>query len=231
MRIDNVRSSVRGLLVVGAVLMALVGLLLVVQAVRTPAPPSRPSTAAALPAAVDRGSGTPMTTASGKPAPTTGLVLGRSRPVSLDVPAIGLKKETLTSYGLDRDAVVAIPAADLQTPAGWLDRSPTPGEVGPSVIVGHVDSAKAGPSVFYRLGQLKPGETVSVTRVDGTVAVFRIEGVEQYHKAQFPTLKVYGNLDHAGLRLITCGGKFNRAVGHYEDNIVVYARLVAAHRA
>ena len=87
-----------------------------------------------------------MTTAPGKPAPTTGLVLGRSRPVSLDVPAIGLKKEMLTSYGLDRDGVVAIPEADLQTPAGWLDRSPTPGEVGPSVIVGHVDSAKAGPS-------------------------------------------------------------------------------------
>lgn len=231
----------RSLVLVVAVLMALVGSLLVVHALRAPAPPSSPSAAASLPA--DEGEPstvpTPSTpgpgpaSGSGAAAPkaTKGPVISRSRPVRLDAPAISMSREPLTSYGLDADGVVAIPPADLQTPAGWLDRSPTPGEIGPSVIVGHVDSQKAGPSVFYRLGQLKPGDTVSVTRADGIVAVFRVEGVEQYHKAEFPTLKVYGNLDHAGLRLITCGGKFDRSVGHYEDNIVVYARLMSSHRA
>ncbi|MEO3936907.1 sortase [Dermatophilaceae bacterium Soc4.6] len=105
---------------------------------------------------------------------------------------------------------------------------PTPGEVGPSVIVGHVDSAAAGPSVFYHLSELRPGDRVEVTRVDHTVAVFAVDSVETYAKAQFPTLQVYGNIDHAGLRLITCGGPYIADKGHYQDNIVAYAHLVSS---
>ncbi len=96
--------------------------------------------------------------------------------------------------------------------------------------MGHIDSLSYGPAIFYNLGKLVPGDTVEVTRSDNTVAVFRVDGVREYLKSEFPTLQVYGNLDHAGLRLITCGGAFNNDTGHYESNIVVFATLVVVPR-
>ena len=84
-----------------------------------------------------------------------------------------------------------------------------------------------GPGVFYDLHKLKPGELIVVMRKDGSKPVFRVTNVQQFPKAQFPTNAVYGNIDHAGLRLITCGGTFNSQTGHYEDNIVVFADFVA----
>jgi sortase (surface protein transpeptidase) len=95
--------------------------------------------------------------------------------------------------------------------------------------LGHVDSAAQGPSVFFNLGDLRPGDEVLVTRADGLVAVFSVDGVRRYPKDHFPTLLVYGNTDHAALRLITCGGSFDYATGHYVDNIVVFASLVGSH--
>jgi sortase (surface protein transpeptidase) len=108
--------------------------------------------------------------------------------------------------------------------AGWYVHGPRPGDIGPAIIAGHVDS-KRGPAVFYRLRDLAEGDSIEVGRADGSVAVFRVDAVEQYPKNRFPTAKVYGDLDHAGLRLITCGGDFDRSRGHYRDNIVVYASL------
>jgi sortase (surface protein transpeptidase) len=108
--------------------------------------------------------------------------------------------------------------------AGWYRYSPVPGALGPAVIAGHVDSAAVGPSVFFRLSSLRPGDTALVTRTDGSVAEFAVDGVRRYPKGQFPTELVYGDTDHAALRLITCGGAF--ANGHYFDNIVVRASLV-----
>jgi Sortase domain len=96
------------------------------------------------------------------------------------------------------------------------------------VIVGHVDSAAQGPSVFFDLGDLKPGNKVLVKRADGLVAVFRVDGVREYPKDHFPTQLVYGATDHAALRLVTCGGPFDHSTGHYLDNIVVYASLVGS---
>jgi hypothetical protein len=88
-----------------------------------------------------------------------------------------------------------------------------------------VDSAAEGPSVFYRLGELQPGDRVSVTRADGSVADFIVDEVRRYPKDSFPTELVYGDIDHAGLRILTCGGAFDAAAGHYVDNIVVFATL------
>ena len=115
--------------------------------------------------------------------------------------------------------------------AYWLTASPTPGQLGPATIIGHVDSAAYGPGVFFKLGAMRQRDKIYLTRADGTVALFEVEKVAEYSKATFPTQKVYGNIDHAGLRLITCGGTFNRAIGSYESNIVVYAALISAHHA
>jgi hypothetical protein len=98
--------------------------------------------------------------------------------------------------------------------------------LGPAVIVGHVDSAANGPSVFWRLGSLHPRDLVRIRRSDGSVAVFAVDDVHRFRKTQFPTHLVYGNTNNAALRLITCGGPIEG--GHYRDNIVVRASLVRA---
>ena len=113
----------------------------------------------------------------------------------------------------------------LESITGWYKFSPTPGEIGPSVIVGHVDSYK-GPSVFWRLREVKPGDMVQVARADGKVANFKITALKQFDQANFPTQEVYGNVDKAELRLITCGGTFNHKTQHYSENTVVFATLV-----
>jgi sortase (surface protein transpeptidase) len=151
--------------------------------------------------------------------------------VSLNIPAIGASSDLL-NLGLNGDGTIATPPIDEKdSHAGWFDQSPEPGTLGPAILLGHIDSAKYGPAIFYDLGKLVPGDTVEVTRSDGTVAIFAVDGVREYQKDQFPTLQVYGNLDHAGLRLITCGGVFNNDTGHYESNIVVFASLVASRAA
>ena len=147
--------------------------------------------------------------------------LARSVPVRLQIAAIGVDS-TLMDLGLKDDGTMEVPPRGF--PAGWYTGAPTPGELGPAVIAGHVDWK--GPGVFYNLYKLKTGDQVTVTRKDGSRPVFRVTRVEQFPKDQFPTKAVYGNIDHAGLRLITCGGSFNRRSGHYEDNIVAFADLV-----
>ena len=148
--------------------------------------------------------------------------LARSVPVRLQIAAIGVDSR-LMDLGLKADGTMQVPPSGF--PAGWFTGAPTPGELGPAIIAGHVDWK--GPGVFYDLHSLKPGDRVTVTRKDGTKPVFRVTRVQQFPKDQFPTKSVYGNIDHAGLRLITCGGSFNSSTGHYEDNIVAFADLVA----
>ncbi|WP_241895845.1 class F sortase [Jatrophihabitans sp. GAS493] len=137
----------------------------------------------------------------------------------------------MQQLGLASDGSVQVPPLGRDSHAGWYKYSPTPGQVGPAILLGHVDSAKYGPGVFFKLGNLRQREQVSITRADNTVAVFAIERVVEYPKAHFPTYEVYGNLDHAGLRLITCGGRFDPKAKSYEDNIVVYASLISSHPA
>jgi len=145
----------------------------------------------------------------------------KSVPVRVEIPAIGVDS-TLVGLGLQADGTLQVPPAGF--PAGWYSGAPTPGERGPAVIVGHVDwGGHAG--VFYRLHNLKPNDEIAVARADGSTAIFRVIRVEQFPKDQFPTALVYGNLDYAGLRLITCSGAFNLLAHSYQDDTVVFAEL------
>ena len=158
-----------------------------------------------------------------------GPVMKPSDPVSLAIPAIGVRSALTLQLGQTAQKTMEVPPPGPRyNEAGWYKYSPTPGSLGPAVVVGHVDSAKQGPSVFYKLGALRPRDKVRVTRKDGSVAVFAVNSVRRFKKAQFPTNLVYDNTNHAALRLITCGGPFDRDTGSYEDNIVVMASLVTA---
>lgn len=140
-------------------------------------------------------------------------------PVRLQVPAAGVDV-SLIGLGIAPDGTLEVPV-DYQE-VGWFDVGPAPGDVGPAVIAGHVDSTD-GPAPFFSLRDLVPGEGITVTRADGSTVAFTVDGVEQYAKDAFPTASVYGPVPGPALRLITCGGSFDRSVGHYRDNVVVYA--------
>ena len=165
---------------------------------------------------------------SAQPAPTKAetppvpKTLARSEPTGLHIPKIALDTQVVP-VGLKADGTLGPPNAFDKT--GWYDKSPTPGELGPSVIVGHVDRI-GGIAVFWRLRELVPGDTFSVSRADGSTANFTVTDVEQFSQDRFPTDAVYGTIDYAGIRLITCGGVFNEATQHYSHNTVVYGRLL-----
>jgi sortase (surface protein transpeptidase) len=148
-------------------------------------------------------------------------------PVSVSIPAIDVRSELIT-VGLNPDGTLEVPQPGPDyDKAAWFRDSPRPGDVGPAVIEGHVDSAANGPSVFYDLGRLVPGDRVEVGREDGSVVTFVVDDVRVVPKDAFPTLEVYGNTDGPELRLITCGGPFDSAAGSYVDNVVVFASLAA----
>ncbi|MBV9822043.1 MAG: class F sortase [Actinobacteria bacterium] len=228
-RRGRLTAAAAGVLVLAGVLLLVVGL----RAQRQPPQPpaaaaatsTAPSTSAqAIPAPPGTtGSSRPAPAASGKPA------LARSVPVSLDIPAIKVRSQLL-QLGLNADNTVQVPPLARDSQAGWYKYSPTPGQLGPSVILGHVDSAEYGPGIFFRLGALRPGDTATVTLADRSTAVFRVDRVVAYPKDSFPTLAVYGNTDDAQLRLITCGGSFDRSAHSYRDNIVAFATLVSSRR-
>lgn len=150
-------------------------------------------------------------------------MLAAAEPVRLRIARAEVDSAVMR-LGLDDQGVMEVPPAGF--PAGWYTGSPTPGELGPAILAGHVDWN--GPGVFFRLRELRPGDEIEVERSDGGTATFSVTTVEQFAKDAFPTERVYGDLDHAGLRLVTCGGRFDRRAGHYDDNLVVFARLVAS---
>jgi hypothetical protein len=162
-----------------------------------------------------------------KPAtPVVGLVLRPSAPVALSIPAISVRSP-VRRFGQAADGSMQVPAPGPHyDQVGWYRYSPAPGSLGPSVIVGHVDSAANGPSVFWRLGSLHPRDIVRIRRADGSIAFFSVDDVRRFRKTQFPSHLVYGNTNNAALRLITCGGPIEG--GHYRDNIVVRASLIRA---
>jgi Sortase domain len=237
----------RGRLIGAAIAVLLVGvgtsaILIGIRAQKSaPQPPASAaipySTAAAgnatKPTPAGSGSSTPATPRVGAPAtPTTvGLILPPSSPVSLSVPSIGVSNSSLVTLGLNPDHTVQTPSLGANSQAGWYKNSPTPGSLGPALLLGHVDTAEYGPGIFFKLGALKPGAQVSVTRADHMVAVFRVDRVVSYAKDTFPSLAVYGNTDNAQLRLITCGGKFDFSTHNYLSNIVAYASLISSHKA
>jgi Sortase domain len=158
-----------------------------------------------------------------------GPSLARSAPVSLDIPAIGVHSPLL-HLGLNQDGSLQVPS--VTTAAGlaaWYKGSVTPGQIGSSVIEGHVDSYQ-GAAVFFRLGELRPGATIDIRLANGVTAIFRVTGVREYAKDKFPAATIYGPTPNAALRLITCGGAFDGATGHYLGSTVVFASLSTSRR-
>jgi hypothetical protein len=187
-----------------------------IDAPTTPPPQSPPG--------VDRSAPRPSDQATADPEPTDPAVAGTmaaATPVRLQIPTIGVDSE-LMELGLQADGTLEVPPGGF--PAGWYTGAPTPGELGPAIIAGHVDWG-GRPGVFFDLRDLAPDDEIAITRQDGSTARFRVTSVERFGKDEFPTQAVYGYLDHAGLRLITCGGDFDRQARSYVDNLVVFAEL------
>ncbi|GAA3053729.1 hypothetical protein GCM10017562_17360 [Streptomyces roseofulvus] len=153
--------------------------------------------------------------------------LGRSRPTLVAVPAITIEAPTL-DLGLDREGRLGVPPVDDPQKVGWYARGPAPGERGTAVLVGHRDTL-TGPAVFLDLDSLGPGNTVRVARADGRVAVFTVDKVRTYPKSAFPDKEVYGSTSRPELRLLTCGGAYDRGSG-YDANIVVFAHLTGVDK-
>ncbi len=157
------------------------------------------------------------------PAPPPPRAERAAIPVRIEIPDLGVRAPIIR-LGLNADRSLEVPT-DFGD-AGWWSGGPRPGEPGPAVIAGHVDS-QTGPAVFYRIRDLRPGNEIVVVGRDGSRARFDVIGSEQYPKTDFPTARVYGATKRPTLRLITCGGAFDSSTGHYVDNTVVFARAAA----
>ncbi|MEU5783814.1 class F sortase [Micromonospora lupini] len=161
-----------------------------------------------------------------RPPPKKFPVLPASRPTSLAIGKIDLRAP-LHDVGIAPDGTIAVPDVARAQEAGWYDQGPTPGQYGPAVIVGHVDTT-TGPAVFHQLRELRAGDQIEVTRSDGRVAVFEVDSVERFDKDRLPVDEVYGDFSRPSLRLITCGGRWVGGERGYSDNLVVFASLVKA---
>lgn len=156
------------------------------------------------------------------PQPDLPKTLSRSEPTRVRINKLQIDT-SIIGLGRKSDGSMQVPAQPNVT--GWYTLAPTPGELGPAIIVGHVDSPK-GPAIFWRLRELQAGDMIDIDRADGTTAKFVVNVVKQYEQNNFPTAEVYGNINHAGIRLITCGGVFDRQTRHYSHNTVVFGTLV-----
>lgn len=149
----------------------------------------------------------------------TAPVLDAAAPIRLQIPSIGISTD-LVALGLNPNGTMQVPKEWQE--AGWYTRGPRPGENGPAVIAGHVDSV-SGPAVFFRLHDLRAGDEVLVTRADHSVVRFVIDRLAQFPKASFPTTAVFGATPGPTLRLITCTGAFDETARSYLDNLVAFA--------
>ncbi|WP_308118816.1 class F sortase, partial [Streptomonospora nanhaiensis] len=175
----------------------------------------------AAPEAAARGPERPSP--DGAPAGPAGAARPATAPARLEIDAIGLRARLLP-LGLDSAGGLAPPPLEDTGAAGWYALGPAPGDPGAAVISGHRDT-RTGPSVFWRLGELRPGDEVRVRRADGRDAVFEVRRSERVDKDAFPTEAVYGPVARPEIRLITCAGAFDHATGHYERNLIVYGTL------
>lgn len=182
--------------------LAIAGLLLALVACGSPAVP--PATSTSPPVA---------------PAAEVGI----AEPASVELPGIGAAS-SLVPTGLNPDGTLEVPPVEQPLQASWWRDSPRPGQVGPAVILGHVDGG-GKPGVFHRLSKVVQGDEVLIKADNGVLYRFVVYAVEQYGKNTLPTERVYGDTDGPELRLITCGGAFDYGSGHYQDNVVAFARL------
>jgi sortase (surface protein transpeptidase) len=149
--------------------------------------------------------------------------LSKSIPVSVDIEAINVKA-SIIEVGLLDNGTIETPEL-FSGQVGWYKFGPTPGELGPAVLVGHVDTYK-GPSVFWNLGNLKSGDEVNINREDASTVKYIVSRIVQYDQNNFGTEEVYGNINYSGLRIITCGGTYNHITGRYTHNTVIFAELL-----
>ncbi|TDB84184.1 class F sortase [Actinomadura sp. KC216] len=149
----------------------------------------------------------------------------KSPPKTISIAKLGVTAP-VSQLGLRPDGRIEEPPLSRPNLTGWYKLGPTPGENGPSVILGHVDANKKQ-AVFYRLKELEPGDQIQVARQDGTTATFAVTSKQDVDKNAFPHKKVFAeSLDYSSLRLVTCGGAFDNSTGHYKNNLIVYAKLV-----
>ena len=177
-----------------------------------PQPPASPANAASQAPRAERRTGRPVRERPPSPARPPA-------PAAIEIPSIGVHAR-LVRLGLNADGTLEVPTRFAE--AGWWAGGPRPGERGPAVVAGHVDT-RTGPAVFARLSELRAGDNIWVVRQDGSRVRFVVRRSARYAKARFPTARVYGATRRSALRVITCSGTFDRASGHYLDNTVVYA--------
>lgn len=199
---------------------AALGLLVMYQSVDT-SPVAPRQVAAAAPAVAPEARNS---TRAAPSAPT----LPRSRPVKLAIPQLFVEAP-FVELGLDRAGALEAPAKENHNLVGWYRDGASPGERGSAVVAGHVDTA-TGPAVFLMLHLLAPGNTIDITRKDGIVATFAVDSVQTFPKDRFPDQQVYADTDEAQLRLITCGGAYDRQRKDYTDNVVVFAHLKSSRQ-
>ncbi|WP_045693281.1 class F sortase [Streptomyces rubellomurinus] len=206
---------------------AAVGLLLIYNSVDT-TPAGDPAAAPAAPPAATAAASPPPSPAAPAAAPGA-PVLKRAKPTRLRIPQIAVDAP-FTELALGPTGQLDAPPPDDKNLVGWYRDGVTPGERGSAVVAGHIDTSK-GPAVFLLLSLLLPGNKVEVSRADGTVAVFSVDSVETFAKNAFPDQRVYGKTPDAQLRLITCGGTYDKQKRDYLDNVVVFAHLESSHKA
>lgn len=198
-------------------------------------PPAPPSSAASDPATRPPASSAPATPAesapasaeSAPPSPAATRPLPASAPVAVRIPGIGVESP-VHGLGLDAEGRLQVPSGERYDEVAWYDGSPTPGEVGPAVLEGHVTGTGYAPSVFFELGDTRKGDLIEVDRADGSTATFEVTEVRSSPKDDFPRIDVYGATDGPELRVITCGGTFDAEAGRHLDNVIVFAELVTS---
>jgi sortase family protein len=197
----------------------LLGVALLAVTVLTGAQPSPGATARPAAARVPAAGSAPIAANSFRSARTYPTV---AAPVRLRIPALHVDS-AVQRLGLQADGTVAVPKrTDV---AGWYERGPRPGQPGPAVILGHVDS-HTGPGIFINLATLRAGTLVRVDLADGSTVMFRISRIERVSKTRFPTDLVYAPTLDPTLRLVTCGGSFDHSRGSYRDNVIAFADQV-----
>ncbi len=150
---------------------------------------------------------------------------GRAKPTNVRIPKIEAES-TLVEAGLDKNKSIEVPPVEQPMQAAWYKYSQVPGDAGPAILLGHVDGNKK-PGIFYKLHELKTGDEIFVKREDGKELRFVTTRTEQVPKEKLPEDAIYGTTQESELRLITCGGVFDKAAHSYKDNVIVYAKLAA----
>jgi len=165
----------------------------------------------------------PETTVATVSESITSVIIDVAEPSRLRIPAVGIDAGFEGALGINRDQTIEVPRSYEEL--GWYQYAPLPGNLGPAVILGHVDSYQ-GPAVFFNLRRTKPGDIIEVERVDGSIGRFAVTELVTREQSDFPTELVYGDIDHAGLRLVTCSGTYDRGKQVYSHNLIVFAKLI-----